>query len=531
MKVFRHLAIRKKMLAITLLICGVVLCIAMVALFAFQVLDFRSNFQRDTATLAVIIANNSTAAMAFRDEQTAKELVDSLDAKPTILAATLVLPNGQTFAHYGMAEDAGDRPQYPSAAGDRFMGGQLLVTQPVILKGEQVGTLHMRADYRRTFLRLLGLYGEIVLGILIVSIALAAFLSSWLGRTITDPVLHLAQCARVVGEKKDYSVRANLAGLGDELGVLANAFNDMLGRIQSQEAALNLSHRKLLETSRQAGMAEVATGVLHNVGNVLNSVSVCATVVVERLRHSKVIKLRRATTLLREESGRLGEFLTVDPKGKVLPEYLASVADQLTEEQTKLIAKMDTLGEHVEHIKEVIAMQQSYAKVSGVYENLSVIGLVEDALQINAAAFDRHGIELVREFAQNLPPARVDRHKVLQILINLLRNAKYAMDQQNGDARRLIVRVGMAATGPLQITIADSGIGIPADNLTRIFNFGFTTKKDGHGFGLHSGANAAKEMGGTLNARSDGSGKGAEFTLELPAATALREEQPTQAQA
>ena len=170
-------------------------------------------------------------------------------------------------------------------------------------------------------------------------------------------------------------------------------------------------------------------------------------------------------------------------------------------------------------------MQQSYAKVSGVFEDLPVAGLVDDALRMNASAFDRHGIELVREFPGNLPLVRVDRHKVLQILINLLRNAKHAMEEQTEPARRLVVRVALESSGIVKITVADNGMGIPAEHLNKIFNHGFTTKKDGHGFGLHSGANAAKEMGGSLTAHSGGPGQGAEFTLELPMAPSARAEE------
>jgi PAS domain S-box-containing protein len=298
-------------------------------------------------------------------------------------------------------------------------------------------------------------------------------------------------------------------------------------RQKLDEKQLDKLNRQLMDTSRQAGMAEVATGVLHNVGNVLNSVSVSATLVVERLGRLKVDNLRRATALLREQNGHLAEFLTTDPKGKVIPEYLATVADQLAGQQTKLIAQMSSVGQHIEHIKEIVAMQQSYAKVSGVCENLAAAELVEDALRMNTAAFDRHHIEVVREFADNTPTVHVDRHKVLQILINLLRNAKYAMDAQSGHAKRLVVRVGMASPDRVKITIADNGIGIAPEHLTGIFNHGFTTKKDGHGFGLHSGANAAKEMGGTLIAHSDGPGKGAEFTLELPTTASAKQEEPT----
>jgi signal transduction histidine kinase len=279
---------------------------------------------------------------------------------------------------------------------------------------------------------------------------------------------------------------------------------------------LDKLNRQLMSTSRLAGMAEVATGVLHNVGNVLNSVSVAATVVAERLRHSKIEKLQRATAMLRDKNGDLVEFLTSDPKGKVLPNYLATIADQMAGEQTRLVEKMDSLGKHVEHIKEIVAMQQSYAKVSGVYETLSVAGLVEDALRMNAAAFDRHGVSVVREIDPNTPAVCVDRHKVLQILVNVLRNAKYAMDEQDPPVKQLVVRVGTSGPDRVKIVVADNGIGIAAENLTKIFNHGFTTRQTGHGFGLHSGANAAKEMRGTLSAHSEGLGKGAEFTLELP---------------
>jgi len=272
-------------------------------------------------------------------------------------------------------------------------------------------------------------------------------------------------------------------------------------------------------------MAEVATGVLHNVGNVLNSVSVSATLVAEQLRRSKVTNLCRATAILRDKNGQLADYLTTDPKGKLLPQYLVTVADQLAGEQSKLIEQMSSVGQHIEHIKEIVAMQQSYAKVSGVYETLPVAALVDDALHMNAAAFDRHGIDLVRDFADDLPPVCVDRHKVLQILVNLLRNAKYAMGHQTDRARRLVVRVGMASSGRVKISIIDNGIGIEPEHLTRIFNHGFTTKKDGHGFGLHSGANAAKEMGGTLTAHSEGRGQGATFVLELPTNAAARPEE------
>jgi len=656
MKKFQNLPIQRKMLWMTLLICGAVLLVAIAALFVFQVVNFRSSFQRDNSTLAAIIANNSAGAMAFGDDATATEVLGSLNVKSTVLSASLVLPDGTFLSRFGKAETAQTLAQFPAPGKSSFTDGCLLLTQPVIQKQDQLGTLYLRTDYRRTFLELLGFYGQVIIGVMVVSIGLAAFLSSRLGRAITNPVLQLAQTAKIIGEKKDYSVRAVVTSHGDELGRLAESFNEMLGRIESQDAALSLSqqkmealinsidgivwertpdtfrftfisrqseeilgytpqawlnqanfweeklhpqdaakaiqaahemaargapynfeyrmaaadgrtvwiqesgmvlvehgkpvamrgifldvtqhkldaeqldklNRQLIDTSRSSGMADVATGVLHNVGNVLNSVSVSATLVGERLRRSKVVNLQRATAMLRDKNGRLAEFLTTDPKGKLLPEYLGTVAEQLTAEQTELIAEMDSVGQHIEHIREIVTMQQNYAKVSGAYENLSPVELVEDALRLNLAAFERHHIELIREFAENLPKVCVDRHKFLQVFINLLRNAKHAMEHVDEHERLMTIRVSQASANQVKVVVSDNGIGIPPENLTKIFNHGFTTKKDGHGFGLHSGANAAKEMGGSLTGHSDGPGQGAEFTLLLPTTSADRNPKQSQ---
>jgi C4-dicarboxylate-specific signal transduction histidine kinase len=170
-------------------------------------------------------------------------------------------------------------------------------------------------------------------------------------------------------------------------------------------------------------------------------------------------------------------------------------------------------------------MQQSYARISGVTEPVKVTDLVEDALRLNAGAFQRHEVEVVRDFAPGAPDITTEKHKVLQILVNLVRNAKYACDESGRADKRMTVRV-THGQGRVRIQVADNGVGIPPENLTRIFNHGFTTKKDGHGFGLHSGANAAKELGGSLVAHSDGQGRGATFTLELPAQPAEAERAP-----
>lgn len=287
-------------------------------------------------------------------------------------------------------------------------------------------------------------------------------------------------------------------------------------RIETQ-SKLEETHKQLLQVSRQAGMAEVATGVLHNVGNVLNSVSVSATVVCDRLRQSEVDDLHSAAMMLESGNHETGRVSEADTKAKLLPEYLAKASKVLASERDELVSEMAGVVKNIEHIKEIVAMQQTYAKVFGVLEPIQPAALVHDALRMNAAAFDRHHVRVIQQIDEGLPPALVDRHKVLQILVNLLRNAKYAMDEYAPPEKLLEIQATLTPRGSIAITVRDNGIGIAPGNLTRIFAHGFTTKKDGHGFGLHSGALAAKQMSGSLSVHSDGLGRGAAFTLELPA--------------
>jgi PAS domain S-box-containing protein len=280
------------------------------------------------------------------------------------------------------------------------------------------------------------------------------------------------------------------------------------------QAELEQIHKQLVDVSRRSGMAEIATNVLHNVGNVLNSVNVSANCLAGNLRQSKVASLPRVAALLQEHETDLAAFLSADPRGSQFPGYLAQLATHLVGEQAAALKELADLQKNIEHIKEIVAMQQSYATFGGVKEIINVLDLVEDSLRINEGALSNHGVEVIREF-EPVPPLNVEKHKLLQILVNLLSNAKHAcQDSQHAD-RRLTVRVAHR-DGRVKIAVIDNGIGIPLENLTRIFNHGFTTRKSGHGFGLHSGALATMEMGGSLTVHSDGPGQGATFTLDLP---------------
>jgi signal transduction histidine kinase len=275
------------------------------------------------------------------------------------------------------------------------------------------------------------------------------------------------------------------------------------------------THKELLVASRQAGMAEVATNVLHNVGNVLNSVNISATVVAGKIKKSKALNIARVSALIREHAGNLADFFARDPKGRQLPQYVDNLAEHLAGEQASLLTEIDSLQKNVEHIKNIVSMQQNYAKVSGVVETVKITDLVEDAVNMNAGALSRHEVQLFREYEPHLPEISVEKHKILQILVNLIRNAKYACDESGHAEKHMTVRV-TNGDDYLRVAVIDNGVGIPEANLIKIFNHGFTTRKDGHGFGLHSGALAAKELGGSLSAQSEGPGKGATFTLALP---------------
>jgi signal transduction histidine kinase len=283
---------------------------------------------------------------------------------------------------------------------------------------------------------------------------------------------------------------------------------------KNAEATLEQAHKQLAVAARQAGMAEIAVNVLHNVGNVLNSVNVSASVVTDHIRKSGVAGLLKTMVLFRQHASDLGTFLTEDPKGKLVPNYLEQLAEHLRVGQEATLKELESLRGNIDHIKTIVSMQQSYATVSGISETVSVVDLVEDSLRMNEGSCSRHGIEITREY-EDVPQIKVDKHRVLQVLVNLLRNAKHACDDSGRTDKRMTVRVE-SSDGHIRISVADNGIGIEQENMTKIFNHGFTTRKGGHGFGLHSGALAAKEMAGALGARSDGPGRGATFTLELP---------------
>ena len=324
---------------------------------------------------------------------------------------------------------------------------------------------------------------------------------------VIGPLAKLTEHAVEIGRTEDPTKKLDLHR-DDELGILAREFDGMMVKLaQSREA--------LVKAARSAGMSEIATGVLHNVGNVLNSVNVSATLLAERMRSSSSKDLSLALQTVRESAGDLATFLQKDPRGAHLDPLLRGLSGQIEAERGEATVELRRLLEGLEHVKLLVQSQQSFASRGGFLESGSVVQQVENALSVTGRAVGGDDVEIVREY-EDLPTCAFDAHRVLEILVNLVQNARQALQAPELERRRLLVRVHSVGEGRAAVDVEDTGVGIPPENLARIFGHGFTTKRNGHGFGLHAAANAATEMGGSLTVHSDGVGRGARFTLEFP---------------
>ena len=286
---------------------------------------------------------------------------------------------------------------------------------------------------------------------------------------------------------------------------------DISQRLAAEQRERQLQ-KKLREASHQSGMAEVATGVLHNVGNVLNSLGVASATAQSRLKLSQFDRVERVAALIEEHRDHLAEFLTRDPRGQRLPEYLRALGTQLVKDAADVGQEIDALNGHLSYLREIVRAQQNYARVGHAEEIIAVDELIDSALSLQGR--DLKGIEIVRDVPE-LPELKTNRYKLMQILVNFIGNARDALASEELPRRRITIRAGIVGE-QLEIAVEDTGVGIAAQLLPRVWEFGFTTKAHGHGFGLHSTAVAAQELGGSVAARSAGPGHGACFSVRLP---------------
>jgi PAS domain S-box-containing protein len=290
---------------------------------------------------------------------------------------------------------------------------------------------------------------------------------------------------------------------------------DISRRVDAERRERRLQ-KELREASHQSGMAEVATGVLHNVGNVLNSLGVATSTLQIRLKATQFDRVERVAVMLEAHRDALGDFLANDSRGKRLPEYLSALGVQLKKDAEDLRREIDAISGHVQYLCEIVRAQQSFAHVGSTEEAVNMRELMETALTLKAQ--ELKGVQIERAI-DAIPDILTDRFKLLQIIVNFIANACDAMAANGAGARRIALRAQLV-DGQLEIAVDDNGVGIPADVLPRIWEFGFTTKAHGHGFGLHSSAVAAQQLGGSIAGNSPGPGLGATFRVTIPVTVA-----------
>jgi two-component system NtrC family sensor kinase len=522
-------------MSIIMATCTAALLLSGVIQLLFERGEYRKEIIDSISCYAGMIGDNCEAALAFSDADDAKQTLKSLRAESSIVFACVYTKERKTLAHYqrlGFVDNT--LPPAYEEEGYQFDGDYFKLFKRIRDDHDVIGMVYIQVDLSEGRARLGMKAGVIGLIILICSL-MAYVLSLKLQAVISGPILSLAKVAKAVSDKKDYSMRASKQS-DDEVGLLIDAFNEMLEQIQQRESALTdaknqletrvkertaelkAAQEKIVESAHRAGMAEVATDVLHNVGNVLNSVNVSASFIQDQLSNSKITSLKQVVDMLCQHADDLGAFLTQDERGKYVLQYLEEAAKILVRENADMAEKVCSLTKNVEHIKQIIKAQQAYARAGGVEGIININEIVEDAVEINKAGLKRHQVELKFDLAE-LPAMSLDKQRVLQILVNLISNAKYALSGVEQRIKRLAIRSYVHGPDKVRIDVEDNGVGIPKENMAKIFRHGFTTREGGHGFGLHSSALAAKEMGGDLLAHSDGPQCGAIFTLELPLRT------------
>lgn len=324
---------------------------------------------------------------------------------------------------------------------------------------------------------------------------------------VITPLGELTTHATHVGESGELKTKIDMRRT-DELGTLAKAFQKMLEQLEDLRAGA-------VAMSRQAGMAEVAAGVLHNVGNAMTNVNVLAETLSGRISKSRVPNVGKVAALLKEHQADLPEFIAQSPQGKQIPEYIAQLSTHLNTELADIQQDLGQLREGLQHVKAIVASHQGLATSTNFLESVDLRAVLAESRLLVDASLIRHGVAL--EIPSG-PPIRVscDRAKLSQVLVNLLTNAKEALVESRTPAPKITVRLQEGASRTVAIEIADNGPGIAPANRERLFSKGFTTKAEGHGIGLHYSWLAVREMRGTLSIAKQAPGTGATFRIELP---------------
>ncbi len=286
--------------------------------------------------------------------------------------------------------------------------------------------------------------------------------------------------------------------------------------VKERTEELERTHKELVEKAHKAGMADIATGIVHNVGNVLNSVKTSVQVIDNILKESLIINFKRANDLLRENMDTLEEFLINNSKGKMLMEYYLRIEEGLSKEHFQIEELTNRLIRMVDAIADIISAQQNYTNVDFLVEKSSLDKTVDDALTMMIQLITNQQV-IVKRIYNKIPQVEIQKIKLLHTIINIIKNACESMENTQPDNRILTIVIDYCEMdkNAACIKMSDTGHGIHPENLEKIFSYGFTTKSGRHGLGLHSSANYMTEMGGKLWAENNESGKGTSFILKF----------------
>ncbi|MCU0791285.1 MAG: ATP-binding protein [Opitutaceae bacterium] len=521
-------SIRRQVLFFTFTVSLTVLLITGGVLLTHHIGQTRARLADALDATAQMIAANASAALAFRDEAGARDVLASLRHDPLIVSAILFDQNDAPFVAYGRPTDFD--PAKPSLS--RYGPARIL---DVVHNGETYGRLLVVTDNRDELRRTALTWGSVYAGAVLFTALLAYALSFLFQRAIATPLAALARTAVAVSERGDYTARATPGGPA-EVAAVAEAFNAMLAEIgrrdaelarqltaldkemherEAAEASLRQNTRELLRLSHEAGMAEVATGVLHNIGNALNSINVSAELLADHLRLRATPGIATLRDFFQNPPAKAAPVFQAHPGGPDVLAFADSLASHAHAQLRGAAQELATLRTGVAHLKEIVARQQSLAKSIRHNERFDLREALQEALLLDKTTGHTHTPQLLLEQTHEGPTlVHADRSAVVQILVNLLANARAAVVQSRAPLIR--IHVGPPNATHLPLSITDNGVGIHPDQLLSIFSYGFTTKSGGHGFGLHNAAITARLLGGTIRVHSEGPGLGATFILDLP---------------
>ena len=477
-RLLQNVPIRQKLILIIMLATGLALLLAGVVLIAFEYVRSRQKMKEDLASLAEVIAQNSTAVLSFNDPDAARETLKTLEVREPIVAGAIYDQEGRLFAQYVRPGERPVFPERPGPDGGEFLGGDsLVVFESVLLEEALIGTVYLQSDLRELTNRLI-VQAATVFGVFLLAGLAALLLSSYLQRAISRPILHLADTARAVSERRDYSIRA-LKQSHDELGRLVDAFNDMLGQIQTRDSDLQRAKEQLEERVRERTLE-------------------LRQELTERRRAEQ--ELEKSNEELHQSNKELDDFAYIASHDLKEPLrgihnfstfLLEDYADKLDEDGR---SKLETLTRLTRRMEALIDSLLHFSRLGRVDLAIDQVDLnttvreVVDSLDIN---LKEAGIEL--RIPRRLPTVRADRARVGEIFYNLIVNAmKY------NDKEEKWIEVGFLdepAGHPTVFYIRDNGIGIQEKHFDSVFRiFKRLHARDKYGGGTGAGLTIVKKI-------------------------------------